>query len=182
MRIECPACGSEKSVQPDDRYLRCSYCDSMLHVELGDCLEKTILNVTINQPMIPGLIRRALKDHELTHDITIGNRQLTYYPFWKFSTETQVRYKHAITVTEPFWDQYTVEAGERSFFERDDQREGTVLEPDIYLDAALVKLGDTALAEDPDMTPSLVFVPFYTVECTVSDRPVTGTFRKCFFH
>jgi len=80
MHIECPSCGSQNEISPSHRYINCPYCDSALHIELGESLGKTTFKITTQTAVIPGLIKKTLLNHGMIDTFDIMNIHLIYFP------------------------------------------------------------------------------------------------------
>ena len=174
MHIDCPSCGSKLKLQPAERLLKCSYCESMVRVELGESLPKMAFKAKVPPSMIPGLIKQFLKNNELNADFTINNFKLVYFPFWKFASSVRNQFSPAKTTTNAALMNYQVESGEIAFFSGTLMKEAIVHQPDYFLESAIQDLRENDQEDLAGYTVSMIYVPFYNVEFSYGEQTFTA--------
>jgi DNA-directed RNA polymerase subunit RPC12/RpoP len=169
MKIRCTQCGAEISIEEDAGFIQCEYCGTHLFVELDRTVRHYSIQSNLGEKSVAPAISRHLSRMELNLPVEIINSELSYFPFWNFTTDQGRRVAiPAATSSIESLGQVTIPAGDLRFFDPGKIPASQIIPPETLLESALSQFKGLGLKDDVKES-SLIHVPMFLVTYRYQD-------------
>ena len=177
MKLNCPQCGAEVTVQEAAGVLGCPFCESSLVLDLDGARLRYLYRPRQDVSALSGLLRRWSQQIGLPPAAARSKPRLVYRPFWRFTPRGVPRLVPAWPTVDPRWQAPQHPEGEQVLFDPDALRGAEVVEATLVEGAARERA--MAGAEPGRAAGSLVHVPFYDLEVRVGTSVVPVSVDAC---
>jgi len=165
--ISCPKCGAKVEFEADTKFVRCSYCSSLIFIDRSGAGFYYIIPFQVNEGNAVGIFRRwaagPTKAKDLDKRAQLAGSKRSYFPVYFFKREVDgketVKVEPAGSTTLPGLHDLKVPAGDLRIFDSKYDVEGVpMVQPDIEMTAYLPKLPGRPKEQ------SLVYFPIWTID------------------
>jgi len=171
--ISCPKCGAKVEFEADTKFVRCSYCSSLIFIDRSGAGFYYIIPFQVNEGNAIGIFRRwaagPTKAKDLDKRAQLAGSKRSYFPVYFFKREVEgketVKVEPAGSTTLPGLHDLKVPAGDLRIFDSKYDVEGvTMVQPDIEMSAYLPKMPGRPKEQ------SLVYFPIWTIDYTFEQK------------
>jgi len=165
--ISCPKCGAKVEFEADTKFVRCSYCSSLIFIDRSGAGFYYIIPFQVDEGNAVGIFRRwaagPTKAKDLDKRAQLAGSKRSYFPVYFFKREVDgketVKVEPAGSTTLPGLHDLKVPAGDLRVFDSKYDVEGVpMVQPDIEMTAYLPKLPGRPKEQ------SLVYFPIWTID------------------
>lgn len=195
MKVRCPQCGSDNSIeQKDVVYIQCAFCGSSLYVARGQPVQHYFLVPSIAPKTVPGLLHTWCKEQEIQGKLTVTDLERVYVPVWKITFQDGT--SKVVSASLQYFSGLSdlgIPSGSLRYFEPNLLQEEHVLDVDVDLEPVLARIDRRAdmisrnvsdvfqlpVADQKDDRSSetdireaiLYHLPFYLVDYSYNGKP-----------
>jgi hypothetical protein len=165
--VGCPKCGAKVDFDAGNKFVRCSYCASLIFIDRSGAGFYYILPFMVKEDNAVGIFKRwaagPTKAKYLDQRAQLAGSKKQYFPAYMFKRKVDgkevVRVEPAGSTTLPGLHDLKVPAGDLKVFDAQYDTGGApLIQPDIEMGAYLDKLPGTGLEQ------ALVFFPIWTLD------------------
>jgi len=180
VKLNCPQCGAEVTVQEVAGVLGCPFCKSSLTLDLDGARLHYVFRPRQDVSALSGVLRRWSQQAGLPPASARSKPHLIYRPFWRFTPRGALRLVPAWPTVDPRWQAPQHPEGEQTLFDPDALHGAEVVEATLVEGAARERAA--AGAEPGSPAGSLVHLPFYDLEVRVGTSVVPVSVDACSGH
>ena len=165
--VGCPKCGAKVDFDAGNKFVRCSYCSSLIFIDRSGAGFYYILPFMVKEDNAVGIFKRwaagPTKAKYLDQRAQLAGSKRQYFPVYMFKRTVDgkevVRVEPAGSTTLPGLHDLKVPAGDLKVFDAQYDVGGVpMIQPDIEMSAYLDKLPGTGREQ------ALVFFPIWTLD------------------
>ena len=165
--VGCPKCGAKVDFDAGNKFVRCSYCSSLIFIDRSGAGFYYILPFMVKEDNAVGIFKRwaagPTKAKYLDQRAQLAGSKRQYFPVYMFKRMVDgnevVRVEPAGSTTLPGLHDLKVPAGDLKVFDAQYDVGGVpMIQPDIEMSAYLDKLPGTGREQ------ALVFFPIWTLD------------------
>lgn len=157
MHYKCPKCGGENQLEiAENEYLKCSYCNNSLYIDLDGLTIVYSYKALINPENLSLYLKKDFEKTGFSENFKIANSYPLYLPFWETEEEKQLE-RGSSKFTDEFIDFPSKE--KRTFDFEGIAGEIEVIEPDTQ--------------PESEKKRDLCYMPFYSVVINYRDKEYT---------
>ena len=157
MHYNCPKCGGENQIKiAENEYLKCSYCNNSLYIDLDGITLVYSYKSLINPQNLSLHLKKDFKKTGFSENFKIINHYPLYLPFWETEKKKQLE-----RGSSRFEDEFiNIPSEEKKTFEFEEiASEVEVIEPDTQ--------------PESDKKRNLCYMPFYAVVINYREKEYT---------
>ncbi|MEN8153900.1 MAG: hypothetical protein ABFR75_07735 [Acidobacteriota bacterium] len=157
MRYSCPKCGGENQLEiVENEYLKCSYCNSSLYIDLDGLTLVYSYKSLINSQNLSLHLKKDFEKTGFSENFKIINSYPLYLPFWETEAKKQLERGNS-----RFADEFiNIPSEEKKTFDFEEAAgEIEVLEPDTQPESGKKR--------------NLCYMPYYAVVINYKDKEYT---------
>jgi hypothetical protein len=164
--VKCPKCGAPVDFDAKVKFLKCTYCSSLVHIDRAGAGFYYALPFRMTENDAVGIFRRwaagSTKAKNLEKEAQLGGAKKQYFPVYLFKRDVngqeQVFVEPAGSTTLPGLHSLKVPGGDMVIYDgKFDPQGAELIQPDIEMTAYLGSMPGTAKEQ------ALVFFPIWTL-------------------